>query len=281
MENSTPRISVVTPSYNQAEYLEQTIESILGQDYPNLEYIIIDGGSDDGTASIIDKYRDRLAYVVSEPDGGQSNAINKGFARATGDILAWLNSDDVYLPGALKSVADAFDKHPEASVIYGDVDIIDARGRVLKRRRDIPFDFDMTLFGVSAIMQPEVFLRRYVYEAVGGVDESFHMQMDKEWWLRISKAGFRFVHIPVRVAALRWHSVSKSISQGRKNVSERHRLREMYWNKSRLWSAEARKWYGRGLSIYYRLKRQVLKVGYYGWVDFLFPTMWKVKRGAG
>ena len=126
-----PKISIITPSYNQGQFLEQTILSILSQDYPNLEYIIMDGGSSDNSVEIIRKHEDNLTYWVSEPDKGQSDAINKGFQRATGDILTWLNSDDYYLPGTLHTVAEYFTQHPDVECIYGDLQVVASNGDLL------------------------------------------------------------------------------------------------------------------------------------------------------
>ena len=128
-----PLVSIVTPSYNQAAFLEETIRSVLEQDYPRVEYIIIDGGSTDGSAEIIQRYADRLAYWVSERDRGQTDAINKGFARATGSILAWLNSDDTYQPGALREAVDYLLAHPDVGMVYGDGNFIDEHGKVIGR----------------------------------------------------------------------------------------------------------------------------------------------------
>ncbi len=126
--SSLPRVSIVTPSFNQAAFLEETIQSVLSQDYPNLEYIIIDGGSTDGSVEIIKKYADKLAYWVSEKDTGQADAINKGLIRVTGEIVAWLNSDDIYLPGTIRAAVEALQAHPDCGLVYGDVLSVDAKG---------------------------------------------------------------------------------------------------------------------------------------------------------
>src|SRR5512134_129792 len=133
MNGTSPKISIVTPSFNQGKYLERTIRSVIEQDYPNLEYIIIDGGSTDESVEIIRKYEKHLAYWVSEPDRGQSHAINKGFDRATGEIFGWLNSDDWYVPGALKAVAEAFAANPEAGAVVGAGEMVDEEGKLVLR----------------------------------------------------------------------------------------------------------------------------------------------------
>ncbi|WP_322508462.1 glycosyltransferase family 2 protein, partial [Anaerolinea sp.] len=126
-------VNIVTPSFNQARFLEETMLSVLHQDYPHIEYIVVDGGSTDGSVDIIRRYADRLAWWVSEPDRGQTDAINKGFAHAHGEILAWLNSDDTYQPGAVRAAVEALEKHPEAAMVYGDAHYIDENGRVIGR----------------------------------------------------------------------------------------------------------------------------------------------------
>ena len=154
-----PLVSIVTPSYNQAQYLEQTLRSVLEQDYPRIEYMVIDGASTDGSVEIIRKYEDRLAYWVSEKDSGQAEAINKGFTRASGDIIAWLNSDDYFLPGAVGAAVKAFDENPDVLLVYGDMLAVDERGRTINqlKYRQLTLD-DLLCFQI--IGQPAVFMRR-------------------------------------------------------------------------------------------------------------------------
>ncbi|MCA1630481.1 MAG: glycosyltransferase, partial [Acidobacteria bacterium] len=185
-DNSLPRITVVTPSYNQAEFLEQTIRSVLLQDYPDLEYIIIDGGSSDGSVEIIKKYEGHFAYWCSEPDRGQSHAINKGFARATGRIMCWLNSDDFYLPGTLRFAAESLADGTGNSAIVGHALRVYADGRPpvklegkyenLTRLLQFWWGYEMH--------QPSIFWRREVFERVGLLDESQHYIMDFDYWVR-------------------------------------------------------------------------------------------------
>lgn len=206
----TPRASIVTPSYNQAEYLEETINSVLSQEYPNLEYIIIDGGSTDGSVDIIKKYERFLRYWVSEPDEGQSHAINKGWQRATGDIIAYLNSDDLYLPGTIAASVEQLRKHPETDLIYGNATHIDTAGKLLHRARPGPFSLDRLLHSCF-IPQPAVFMRRSLYERVGPLSQSINFTMDYEYWLRAC-----LLTIPLWLnrftAAMRYHPLSKSSS---------------------------------------------------------------------
>jgi glycosyltransferase involved in cell wall biosynthesis len=180
------KISVVTPSYNQSAYLERTIQSVLNQDYPNLEYIIIDGGSTDGSVDIIRGYEDRLAYWVSEPDGGQSAGLIKGFQKSTGDIQCWINSDDMLEEGALKSVDDYFRRHSEARVITGDATLIDGQGSVIRIQRQIGFNRFFWFNDHNYITQSSTFWRRDLYEEVGGLDASFHIGMDADLFIRFA-----------------------------------------------------------------------------------------------
>ena len=208
-----PKISVVTPSYNQGQFLEQTIQSVLDQDYPNLEYIIMDGGSTDSSVDIIKRYEDGLAYWVSEPDEGQPDAINRGFRIATGDILAWLNSDDVYLPGALSRVATYFQAHPEIGCTSGDIVMIDQAGETLYSRKVIPFQFRMALYGACMVPQPSTFWTKEAWEKAGGVDPGVHYQTDFDFFLRMASQGVKFGIIRELLAAFRLHATSKTVSE--------------------------------------------------------------------
>ncbi|MEB3211902.1 MAG: glycosyltransferase family 2 protein, partial [Leptolyngbyaceae bacterium] len=175
-----PRISIITPSYNQGHFIEETIRSVLLQSYPNLEYIIIDGGSSDNTVEIISKYASHLAYWVSEPDRGQSHAINKGLARATGEIIAYINSDDYYLPGSFRKIAEYYNNHPETDLIHGRCRYIDEMGnKVGEQFGNIQtFEEIIDLWGVwwnkRQFVQPEVFWSRRIFEKIGLFNESLY-----------------------------------------------------------------------------------------------------------
>lgn len=208
---SWPRVSVVTPSYNQGQFLEQTIRSVLLQGYPNLEYIVIDGGSTDSSVEIIRKYEPWLAYWISEPDRGQSHAINKGFQRATGEVCAWLNSDDVYLRGALGEAALGFVKDPERSLVYGNLVLVDEAGAVQGFMRAPAFSLE-GLISHNYISQPSAFMRTTAVEKAGYVDESYHLCMDYDLWLRLAAQG-KVAHLDTTLAAFRTHSESKTSMQ--------------------------------------------------------------------
>ena len=184
--HSWPRISVVTPSYNQGQFLEETIRSVLLQGYPDLDYIIIDGGSTDGSVEVIKKYEPWLTYWVSEPDRGQSHAINKGWQRACGKILAWLNSDDTYNPSAIRCAVEALRANPGVGMVYSDMSYIDVSSKVIHRLRSQPYEFHKLLVD-NYVTQSTVFVRRGVLDAVGLLDETLHLIMDQELWLRIGR----------------------------------------------------------------------------------------------
>jgi glycosyltransferase involved in cell wall biosynthesis len=204
-----PRISVVTPSYNQGRYLEAAIRSVLDQDHPDVEYLIMDGGSTDGSVDIIRRYADRLAFWVSAPDGGQSAAIATGFQRATGDVLAWLNSDDIYLPGAFSRVARAFEEAPAVDFVYGARRIIDEQGRLI-RSFDPPTLLHKYYFAFGQwIPQECAFWRRSLYDRVGGVDPTLGFSLDFSLFIRMWGKG-RFKKIDAELGALRSHAETKS-----------------------------------------------------------------------
>ncbi len=178
-------LSIVMPSYNQARFLEEAIVSVLSQRERVKEFFVLDAGSSDGSREIIEKYSDRIDWWRSEPDGGQSNAIGDGFARATGDVLAWLNSDDALLPGAIDALLDCFDADPELGLVEGDTVVVDGESRVLRCDRRAGPSRQWMRYGYMRIHQPSTFFRREVYERVGGIDRSLHCVMDTELWYRI------------------------------------------------------------------------------------------------
>ncbi len=180
-----PAITIVTPSYQQAPFIRDTIESVLSQGCPDLEYIVIDGGSTDGTIGILAEYADRIRWI-SEPDRGQSDAVNKGFRMARGEILGWLNSDDTYTPGTIATVVEYFRRHPDVVMLYGEVDYVDRDGNKYKRYATEPFNLQR-LAERFYICQPAVFIRAKVFEEIGPLDTDLHACMDNDYWMKIGK----------------------------------------------------------------------------------------------
>lgn len=227
------RISIVTPSYQQGRFIEETIRSILLQGYPNLEYIIIDGGSTDETVDIIRKYEPFLTDWVSEPDRGQSHAINKGWQRATGDILHFLNSDDLLLPGALAIVAQAFSQNDAIQVVSGVCPVKDVDLKQELRTKQ-PKDFDLAYFLLDreGPGQPATFITRAVFEKTGGMDERLHYTMDREYWMRISLRcpGIQVAKLNQPLAIYRWQSECKS-AQNEAPYCEREQLLDIYFSE--------------------------------------------------
>jgi glycosyltransferase involved in cell wall biosynthesis len=178
-----PRISIVTPSFNQAEYLGECLHSVLEQDYPNLEYLVIDGGSTDGSLDILRGVGNRLAFWASGPDRGQAEAVNKGWARATGEVLGWINSDDLLRPGTLARVSAAYAAHPSAALLFGDVEEVNASGLVVRTKNMAGFGLHSLLLGKN-MPQPGVFISRRTYTTLGGLDESLHYALDFDYFLR-------------------------------------------------------------------------------------------------
>ena len=203
-----PLVSIVTPSFNQARYLEETLRSVLEQDYPNLEYIVVDGASTDGSVEIIRKYADQLAWWVSEQDSGQAEAVNKGLSRATGEIVAWLNSDDYYLPGAISAAVSAFDKNPDVVLIYADMLAVDEHGETINVLHYQQTDLE-DLLCFQIIGQPAAFFRREALEGAGKLDSSYHFLLDHHLWLRIALQG-RILHVAQTWAAARYHAEAKN-----------------------------------------------------------------------
>ena len=216
-----PRITVVTPSFNQAAYLEQTMRSVLEQNYPNLEYIVVDGGSTDGSVDIIRKYEHRLSYWVSERDRGQTHALNKGFGRATGEILAYLNSDDYYLPGALEGVANYMRVHPDVALVHGRCRVVDTAGvKIGERFATITrYDEMLDLWDVwwkgRNFVQPEVFWTKWIADRVGTFREELSWVMDYEYWARILRAGGKVGSVDSELACFRMQPNQKSTQSSR------------------------------------------------------------------
>ena len=207
----TPLVSIITPSFNQADYLEATIRSVLEQDYPSLEYIIIDGGSTDGSTEIIQRHANWLAYWISEPDQGQTEAINKGFSHARGEILAWLNSDDTYQPGAVREAVVYLQNQPEVGMVYGDANLIDQVGNVIGKFPARQTDYPRLRRGYVHIPQQAAFFRASLWRQVGPLDPTFFFAMDYDLWVRLARlAPLRYVPRPW--ANFRLHPGGKTVA---------------------------------------------------------------------
>lgn len=219
-----PLVSIVTPSYNQAPFLTWTLRSVLHQDYPYLEYIVVDGGSTDGSVDIIKRYAHRLAWWTSEPDQGQADALRKGFARAQGEILGWVNSDDMLAPHAVAHVVEVFQEHPDAVMVIGEALFMDTFGRPFRHYVSRPQSL-ADLMAFTILPQPAVFFRRRAFEAAGGIDPTYHYLLDHHLWLRLALQG-HWVFTERILAFLRFHPQAKNLAQGEGFAHEAQRLLE-------------------------------------------------------
>lgn len=205
----TPFVSIITPSFNQGEYIEETINSVINQDYPNFEHIVVDGGSTDNTLDVLKKYGHNIRWL-SEKDKGQADAIDKGIRMAKGEIVSWLNSDDILLPGALKEVVGGFERCPDVKMIYGKAYFIDTSGENIGRYPTEPFDFQrLAMF--NFICQPSTFFKREDYHDIGGLDLELSYSLDYDLWIRIADK-FQVAYLPVWLSGYRLHVESKTVA---------------------------------------------------------------------
>lgn len=223
-----PLVSVVTPSFNQARFLEQTIRSVIEQNYANLEYLLVDGGSTDGSLDIIHKYSKKIDWWVSEVDNGQAEAINKGLRRTKGEFVAWINSDDHYLPGAIDRAVSTFIQHPSVGLVFGDVLAIDENGQSINQLRYGDWSL-LDLMSFRVIGQPSVFMRRSILEQVGFMDTTYHFLLDHHLWIRMGQVS-ELCYIPGNLSAARFHPESKNVARAKEFGSEVYRILE--WMRS-------------------------------------------------
>jgi glycosyltransferase involved in cell wall biosynthesis len=248
-----PKVSIVTPSFNQARYLPLTLQSIREQDYPDIEHIVVDGGSTDGTLEIL-RGAPGIRWV-SERDRGQVDALNKGFQMCTGEILAWLNSDDTMNRNTVSTAVAAL-QHTGADLVYGNLEIVDEHGKFLRMSYGIPFDFRILLYGINYIGQQTVFFRRELLERAGPLREEFDNGFDHELWLRMAQHG-KLVYVPGLRAQIRFHAEAKSVARGSVTQTDRGKIVAEYWLRGGLPAMFQRRSWSAILRLWYRLKRQV------------------------
>jgi glycosyltransferase involved in cell wall biosynthesis len=229
-----PRITVVMPSFNQVRYIDESIRSVIEQNYPNLEFMILDGGSTDGSQGIIKRYSDQLAYWHSRLDKGQTDALIQGFERATGNLLGWVNSDDVLLPGALHHIASAYASNPKGGLFGGNYLLIDQDGRILRCKRHPSNAVWFARRGLFAVNQPGSFFKRKDYEAIGGLNANLDFVMDTDLYIRMMANGTRYVYINAYLSGFRKHAMAKTVAQASKTHRELELTRRQYFPKTKM-----------------------------------------------
>lgn len=221
-----PSLSVITPSFNSAEFIEDALLSVSRQEHVSVEHIVVDGASTDPTVEIVSR-RSRV-LCITEPDDGQSDAINKGFRCASGDLVGWLNADDYYLPGALQAIAEAAEQHPDADVIYGDCVFVDGRGDIVRSKVEHDFDRAVLMHFGCYIPSTSTFFRRRVIDSGYLLDCQYRVCMDFEYFARLAHAGFKFHYVPRFIAAFRWHGDNVSIRNMGRRAEERRLVQQRY-----------------------------------------------------
>jgi glycosyltransferase involved in cell wall biosynthesis len=278
--NSPPHsdslVSIVIPSFNQGEFLEASLQSVLQQDYPAIELFVMDGGSSDNSIDIIRRYSNSITLWVSEKDRGQSHAINKGFKLAKGKYINWLCSDDILLPGAIRSMVNFLEANPLCDAVFGNALIINSRGETIAERREIPFDHLITLYALNYSIQPSALFKRSLLEAHGYVREDLHFTMDHELWLRFYTCGARFGYLNRTLSGYRYHTLSKGTMASQTLYREtRRQLRHEYgYRNSNALIESAVYLILEGLC---RCKRKYLKLIRHGECSFT-PLSWTVSR---
>jgi glycosyltransferase involved in cell wall biosynthesis len=308
-----PLVSIITPSYNQAKFLEKTIRSVIDQDYPSIEYLVVDGNSTDGSQATIKRFESRIRWWVSEPDQGQAEAVNKGLSRVRGDIVAWLNSDDFYLPGAIRKAVEAFQKNPDSALIYGDVLAVNAVGEELNHMRYRQWGL-VDLMEFNIIGQSSVFINRQAIDRSGFLDMAFHLLLDHQLWLRLAQTG-PILYLPELLSGAHYHAQSKNSAKASEFGREAFRildwmqaepgLRELFLaNEKVIWAGAHRinarylldggqPWpafkaylkclsrdFGTGMSEWHRIIFSLVAAMGLGRLKYLHPRWRKRERGA-
>lgn len=233
MSQSLAKISIVTPSFNQGAFIEEALLSVKGQGYSCIEHIVVDGASTDGTVEILQRYAGTAGWEhlrwISEPDNGQTDALNKGFRMVTGEMVGWLNSDDRYRPGCFAAVARGFAEEERADVLYGDYTWMDENGWVKRVRREIEFNkFILSYYRVLYIATVSTFFRSRLFNEGNWLDDRFEYAMDYEFFLRLASKGYQFRHLRAVLADFRWHPQSKSTAVPQKQVAEHNAIATIY-----------------------------------------------------
>ena len=264
-----PKISVITPSFNSAGTIGQTIKSVVGQDYESWEHIVVDGLSKDGTVELLKKHPHLI--WTSEKDAGHYDAMNKGIAKATGDVLVILNADDWFRPGALKTVAEAFQKHPEWNALFGDVVFVDGEGRKIYHRKEAVYDYHVLLYAVDYICHQALFVRKETYARLGGYrNKEFLNSADYEFKLRLGSKGCRVGHVPEFLVNYRYHVQGQSADKRiiRNMIEEAVRIKREHGNPGG--------WVCGCLRVVYKAKRQMQKLVVRHTCD-LIPGTWQLR----
>lgn len=266
-----PKISIVIPSFNQGSFIEDTLLSVISQNYPNLELIVIDGGSTDQTVDILKKFNPEIFYWVSEPDHGQTHALVKGFEMATGEIFGWLCSDDLHEPNTLKDVANYFCSHPKARVVYGDCSLIDFYGKPVRPLREIPFNRFIWLYSHNYIPQPSTFWKANLYSKVGGLDLGFEIAMDGDLWIRFAKET-EIHHLGKFLSRFRKYPEQKNFAFREITTQEYDRIRRGIIGSESKTKRKILSYFAKSVRIIWKLS-----TGKYFWgrskPDFAYPSI--------
>jgi glycosyltransferase involved in cell wall biosynthesis len=229
-----PKISVIVPSFNQAKYLKLTLQCIVDQNYPDLELIVIDGGSTDESPEVIRSYEKYIKFWCSEPDGGQTQGLIKGFSHATGEIQCFLNSDDLFEPGVLLEVGKYFQAHPDADAVYGNALWIDFEGKAIRPQKEIPFNRFIFLHTYNYIPGMSMFWRKRIFDKAGGLDPSFQLAFDCDLWMRFSDHGGKIKHVARQWSRMRWYPEQKTQRFREVAIREDMLVRSRYWKDQQM-----------------------------------------------